>query len=88
MKNILRSFLATSHKRRCLMARFALRLLHILRDVEESEMCRFSDELDMLNRGSGVVSRRSYVVIEEACTECECALGFLLCAIDDLNFAY
>jgi hypothetical protein len=70
------------------MARFALRLLHILRDVEESEMCRYSDKLDMLDRGSVPAPYSSYAAIEDACTECECALGFLICAIDDLKFAY
>lgn len=88
MLKLFRPFLSGSRKRRCLLAGFTLRLLRLLRDIEETEMCRFSDKLDEFDFVPGSVSRLAYAAIEEECIYCECAVGFLACAIDDLEFAY
>jgi len=91
MQKLFRSFLSANRKRREKAAGFALRLLRLLRDVEETEMYRYSDELDKIdlyNGDYGCVHNREYAAIEDECTNCECALGFLECAIDDLKFAY
>jgi len=88
MPKLFRRILSASRKRRCLLAGFALWLLKIARDVEESEMCRYSDELDKLSLNPGSAPRHKYAAIEDECLNCEHALGFLECAIDDLKFAY
>ncbi|MCL1835035.1 MAG: hypothetical protein FWG48_02640 [Oscillospiraceae bacterium] len=88
MKKMLRALLSASRKSRCLTAGIALALLRLLRDAEESELCRRSDELDRLDLDPGGGSHRRYGAAEEACSECEFAIGFLVCAIDDLKYAY
>jgi len=88
MPKLFRRFLSANRKRRCLLAGLALWLLKIAREVEESEMCRYSDELDKLSLDPGSAPRHNYAAIEEGWSNCEHALGFLECAIDDLKFAY
>jgi hypothetical protein len=88
MIKLFQSILAANRKRRCRVAGLTLWLLRLIRDVEETEMYRYSDELDKINLVPEKVPRRDYAAIEEECFNCECALGFLECAIDDLKFAY
>lgn len=88
---LFRSFMSADRNRRRRVVGFSLWLLRIVRDIEEIEMYRCSDQLDMLElyngRDAGYYSRE-YIAIEEKCSNCEHALGFLECAIDDLGFAY
>ena len=88
MLKLFRHFLSVGRKRRCRVAGFSIRLLRLLRDVEETEMCRHSEKLDEFDLKPESVTRREYAAIEDECLNCECALGFLECAIDDLKFAY
>jgi len=89
MLKLFMPLLTASRKRRRLLAGLAILLLSAARDVEEAEMSRHSDELDRL--GPTPIwgdARRSYDAVEEVYQECECSIGFLECAIDDLKFAY
>jgi hypothetical protein len=88
MPKLFRAFLSAGRKRRCRVAGLALWMLRMLRDVEETEMYRYSDKLDKLDLDPKSVSRHKYAAIEGECLNCECAIGFLECAIDDLDFAY
>ena len=88
MLRLLRSILSADRKRRGLAVGLALRLLRLVRDIEYDEMYRYSDRLEELDLNSHNVSPRDYTAIEEMCSECECALGFLDSAIEDLEFAY
>ena len=90
MKKLFRFFLVSGHgsKRRRMVAGAALWLLRLLRDVENDEMCRNSDMLDRFDSGMESVSHRKYTEVEEACLACENALGFIDCAIVDLEYAY
>jgi len=85
---LFQSLFSANRKRRCWLAGLALRLLQLVRDIEEIEMNRYSDKLDGLDSNPESVSRREYATTEEECLNCECALGFLECAIDDVKFAY
>jgi len=60
----------------------------MVHDAERDDAYRYSDMLEELNVNPGNVSMHDYIAIEERCSECECALGFLECAIEDLQFAY
>lgn len=88
MPNLFRSILSADRRRRSLAVGLALRLLRLVRDVEKDEAYRCSDKLEELGMVSGGVSRRDYSAVEEECSACECALGFLDSAIEDLEFAY
>jgi len=86
MLKLFRSILSADRKRRRFAVSLALRLLWVIRDIEKDEMYRFSDMLD--DSDAHTVSRREYNAMEEAYSDCECALGFLDSAIEDLEFAY
>jgi hypothetical protein len=88
MKKLLLIFLSAGRKRRTMAVGAALWLLRQVCDVEKDELYRLSDKLDELGLDSEGVSRREYSAAEEGYSDCECALGFLECAIDDLEFAY
>ena len=89
MFKLFRSILSADRKRRCLAVGLALWLLRLVSDIEKDEMYRYSDMLDELDLESGYVSRHDYYnAIEEEYSVCECALGFLEAAIEDLEFEY
>ena len=88
MIKLFRAILSVHRKRRGLAVRLALRLLRLVRDIEKDEMYRYSDKLDELDLTPENVSRCDYTAIEEKCSDCECTLGFLDSAIEDLEFAY
>ena len=88
MLKFFQSVLSAKRRRRSLIASAAIWLLRLIRDVEETELDRFSDELDKLDSNSESVPRHVYSVIEDEYTDCECALGYLESAIEDLEFAY
>jgi hypothetical protein len=88
MQKIIRFFLASDRKRRCLIVGLILWLLRLLRDVEKDDMWRNSDLLDSFDSDITGVSRSEYNAIEEEYTSCEYALSVLESAIEDLEFAY
>jgi hypothetical protein len=71
-----------------LAVRLALRLLRLIHDIEKDEAYYYSDRLDEFDLDSQNISRCDYIAIEEKYSECECTLGFLESAIEDLEFAY
>jgi len=90
MKKTLRAFLTSDpdHKRRRLLVDVVLWLLKLLRDVEMDEMYRYSDMLENSDSDMQSVSGSEYLAMEERYSSCECALGFLESAIEDLEFVY
>jgi len=88
MQKLLRLILSASRKRRIIMVGVVIWLLQMIRDIEEAELYRNSDMLDKFDAEPEGVSRRKYIAIEEECSNCECALGFLESVIEDLEFAY
>ena len=87
MLKLFRPLLA-GRKRRRMAVGAALWLLSLVRDVEKTELNRYSDKLDMLDSNFISASRRVYNSVEEECSNCEYAIDYLECAIDDLKFAY
>jgi len=88
MLKLIRSILFADRRRRRLAVGLALRLLRLLRDIERDEAYYYSDKLDEFDFDSKNVSRNDYTAIEERCSVCECALGFLESAIEDLEYTY
>lgn len=88
MQMLVHSILSASRKRRCRAVSFALWLLRIIHGIEEDEMNRYSDVLDGFGPVSDNVSRRRYNAVEDVYLECECAVGYLISAIEDLEFAF
>jgi hypothetical protein len=88
MQKLARSILSANRKRRSIAVSFALWLLRIIHDIEEGEMNRFSDKLDELDPVATDASRRAYNAVEDEYLDCEYVIGFLLSAIEDLEFAY
>jgi len=88
MKTLLRSILSASRNRRGLAVGASLWLLRIVRDVEEDEIHRIAHKLRTYDWESESASKESYTVLEEEDTCCDCALGFIECAINDLDYAY
>ena len=82
------SILSTSRKRRDWAVSIALWLLCLVRDIEKNILRQYTDKLDKIDFEAGSASRREYAAIEDDCSDCECALGYLDCAIEDLEFAY
>jgi hypothetical protein len=66
----------------------ALRLLRLVRDIEKDKVYHYSDRLDEFDLEHQSDSKDDYIAIEEKYSDCECALGFLESAIEDLEFAY
>jgi len=88
MKQLFRSFLAAKRNRRRLALRVAIRLLRIVRDIEFDEMEHYERLTCALDNNSIIDSQLSFLSAEDEWSASEHALGFLDCAIDDLNFAY
>jgi len=88
MLKLLKSTLTSNRKRRCRALSAAIWLLRIIYDIETAEMNRYSKMLDEFDCIPGKVSKREYALTEEECISSECALGFLECAITDLEYAY
>ena len=88
MKMIFRSFLAAKRNRCRLALRAALRLLHIVRDIEFDEMERYERLICALGASSCTASQLHFIDAEDEWSASEHALAFLDCAIDDLYFAY
>ena len=88
MLKLFRSILSADRKRRSLAIALALRLLRLIHDIEKDELYRYSDKLDEFDLDSEKVHSCDYTAIEEECSNCEYALGYLECAIEDLEFAY
>ena len=89
MRKNVRFFLVSSHKHRCRVAGVALWLLRLLLDAEHIELQRISDLLDSIDPyDRNGRARREYAVAEDECINCECALGFLECAVEDMKCAY
>jgi len=77
-----------SAKRKYIVVGASLWLLRIVRDVEEEEINRIAHEMRAYNWESDSSSPDNYEALEEEDTRCDCALGFIDCAIDDLDYAY
>ncbi|MCL2853756.1 MAG: hypothetical protein FWE20_12160 [Defluviitaleaceae bacterium] len=93
MKKPFQSILSAGRTRRRRARRsravcFAIWLLRLVRDSENTELRRHMDMLDKIDFEASSASRREHDAIEDDCTECEHAIGYLDCAIDDLDFAY
>ena len=88
MQKLLYSILSANRKRRSLTVNLALWLLRIVHGIEEDELNYYSDELEEFSSLSDTVSGRRYDVVEDECTDREFVLGFLISAIDDLEFVY
>jgi len=88
MLRLFHYILSVNRKRRSLAVTIALRILRLVRDIEQDEAYRYSDKLDEFELDSLKVHRCDYTEIEEEYSNCEYTLGFLECAIDDLEFAY
>ena len=88
MLKLLIKHLTSNRERRCRAVSAAIWLLRVIYDIETAEMNRYSDLLDEFDFTPGKASKREYALTEEECTSSECALGFLECAISDLEYAY
>jgi hypothetical protein len=88
MIKLFQSILSANRKHRSLAVRSVLWLLRIVRDVENDEMCSYSDKLNKIDSEPDIVSRHVYIAVEEEYLACETALEFLNSAIEDLEFAY
>ena len=88
MHKLLCFILSVNRKRRSLAVRLVLCVLRIIHGIEEDELNRYSDILDEFNSVFDTVSQQSYNEAEDDCINCEFVLGFLISAIEDLEFAY
>jgi len=88
MKTLLRAILYANRKRRGVAVSAALWVLRIVRDVEKDEMYRFEHECNIYNWDSERASRRAYESPEDEYSLCECALGFIDCAVKDLELLF
>ena len=88
MQKLFRSILSAKRKYRGIVVGASLWLLRIVRDVEEEEIHRVASEMRAYDWESDSSPPGSYEALEEEDTRCDCALGFIECAIDDLDFAY
>jgi hypothetical protein len=88
MNKLFRVFLASRRKRRSNLVGVALWLVRMVRDVENDELSRKSDLLDRLDDEGEWISCREYIAAEDEYIICEYSMGFLDCAITDLEYAY
>lgn|GEM_PF-2816302 len=88
MKKLFHSILSAKRKYRGTVVGASLWFLRIVRDVEEEEIHRIAREMRAYDWGPGCSSPHGYKALEEEDTRCDCALGFIECAIDDLDYAY
>ena len=80
------SILSANRKRRSLTVSAALWMLRLVRDAEKDEMFRIEHECYIYDRDSENVFIRDYGALEDEWSLCECALGFVDCAVNDLEF--
>ena len=88
MQKLFHAILSAKRKYRGIVVGASLWLLRIVRDVEEEKMHRIAREMRAFDWESDSSSSDDYEALEEEDTRCDCALGFIECAIDDLDFAY
>ena len=88
MRKLFKSILSAKRKYRGIVVGSSLWLLRIVRDVEEEEIHRVAREMRAYDWESESAPDGGYEALEEEDTRCDCALGFIECAIDDLDFAY
>ena len=88
MQKLFHSILSAKRKYRGFVVGASLWLLRIVRDVEEEEINRVACEMRDYDWESDSPSPDGYEALEEEDARCDCALGFIGCAIDDLDFAY
>jgi hypothetical protein len=88
MQKLTHSILSAKRKYRGIVVGVSLWLLRIVRDIEEEEMRRIAHEMRVYDWESDSSSPDGYKALEEEDTRCDCALGFIECAIDDLDYAY
>ena len=88
MQKLLHFILTAKRKYRGIVVGASLWLLRIVRNVEEEEMNRIAREMRAYDWESDDSSPDGYEALEEEDTRCDCAVGFIGCAIDDLDFAY
>ena len=87
MQKLFRSILSAKRRYRGVVVGASLWLLRNIRDVEEEEIHRVGREMRAYDWESDSSSLDGYEALEED-SRCDCALGFIGCAIDDLDFAY
>ena len=88
MLKLLKTILAANRARRHRAVSAAIWLLKIIYDLETAEMHRCSNKLDEIHSVHENVYQREYSLIEEGFCVSEHSLGFLECAIVDLQYAY
>ena len=88
MQKLFYSILSAKRKYRGIVVGASLWLLRIVRNIEEEEINRVAREMRAFDWESDNSSVDNYEALEEEDTRCDCALGFIECAIDDLDFAY
>ena len=88
MKKLFKSIFSTKRRYRGFAVGASLWLLRIVRDVEEEEMHRVSREMWDYDCKSDGSSPDGYEFLEEEDTRCEFALGYIGCAVEDLDYAY
>jgi hypothetical protein len=88
MKKLLKTALSAKRKRRGLVLSIALWLLRVVRDIEKEEMYRFEFECNAYDRDSESDSTSTYEDLEGEWSLCECALGFVDCAVNDLEYLF
>ena len=88
MQKLFHSILSAKRKYRGIVVVTTLWLLRIVRNVEEEEIHRIAHKMRTYDWESDNSLPGDYEALEEEDTLCDCALGFIECAIDDLDFAY
>ena len=88
MQKLFHSILSAKRKYRGIVVGASLWLLQIVRNIEEEEIHRVAREMRAFDWESDSSSMDEYEALEEEDARCDCALGFIECAIDDLDFAY
>ena len=88
MQKLFHSILSAKRRYRGIVVGVSLWLLRIVRNIEEEEMRRIEREMTACIWEPDSSSQNSYDSLEEEDTRCDCALGFIGCAVDDLDFAY
>jgi hypothetical protein len=86
MQKLFQSILSANRKRRGLAVNIALWLLRIVRDIEKEEMYRLERECNVYGGDSESDSAHACEDHEVEWSLCECALGFVDCAVNDLEF--
>lgn len=88
MRSILGSFFSFSRKHRRRTMGIVLWLLWRIRDAEDDEMQRLSDQLDDFEFEMTEEITFDYAMVEDAYLSCQYALGYLNSAIEDLEYVY